>query len=122
MLLAHFLWEFTARGAAADETAFARALDHVLDVEVRDELRAMWSNPPDTQRRVLAAVAGNTARLYSSATRERVGGGRGGYIKQAASALLDAGELVADRSSASGYRLVDPLLALWVRDRRDRAG
>jgi len=122
MLLAHFLWELSARGTLVDEAVFARALDHVLDVEVSDELRAIWSNLPDTQRRVLAAVADNAAGLYSAATRERFGGGRGGYIKQAVKALVDAGELVADETSPTRYRLVDPLLALWIRDRRAHAG
>ena len=61
------------------------------------------------------------AGLYSATTQARVGGGRGGYLKQAVAELLDAGELADDASTATGYRLVDPLLALWVSEHRGDA-
>jgi len=118
MLLAHYLWEQTPAGERADEAEFAATLDHVLNVEVRDEFRVIWSSLHDTQRRVLAAVADNSSGLYSATTQARVGGGRGGYLKQAVHELLDAGELADDASTATGYRLVDPLLALWVSEHR----
>ncbi len=119
MLLAHFVWEKTPRGAVANEEAFAAALDQVMRVEVADELRAVWTRVSETQRRVLAAVSDDVAGLYSAATRARVGGARGGYLKQSVRALLDSGDLLEDPSTRTGNRLVDPLLALWVRGRAD---
>ncbi|MGO9975938.1 MAG: AAA family ATPase [Solirubrobacteraceae bacterium] len=122
MLLAHYLWERTAPGAVADESAFEAALEYVLGVELRDEFETLWSRLPDTQRRVLAAIADNLSGLYAASTQARVGGGRGGYLKTAATALLDSGELVARAGTATGYEVVDPLLALWVTERRTALG
>ena len=90
----------------------------MLDVEIRDEVRAIWAGLPDTQRRVLTAVADNSSGLYSSQTQAKVGGGRGGYLKQAVIELVDGGELVVDKSTATGYQLADPLLGIWVAGRR----
>ena len=51
--------------------------------------------------------------LYAAGTR-----GRGGSIGTALTALLDRGEVVADASTRTGHRVVDPLLALWLREGR----
>ncbi|MGH2908708.1 MAG: AAA family ATPase [Solirubrobacteraceae bacterium] len=117
MLLAHFLWEQTAAGGAADEEAFARAVDHVMTAEVADEMRAIWTKAPAGQKRVFAAVADDVAGLYATTTQERVGGSRGAAMQQAAHGLVDSGDLVKDGRTHTGYRLVDPLLARWVRAR-----
>lgn len=119
MLLAHFLWEETPAGAVADEEAFARALDRVMGSEVTDELRAVWTKAPAGQKRVLAAVADDLAGLYAATTHERVGGSRGAALQHAAQALEDSGDIVRDKRTQTGYRLVDPLLARWVRARAD---
>lgn len=114
ILLAHFLWEQVPPQGAGDEALFAAALDRVIEVEVRDELRAIWNPLPVSQRRVLVAIAENAAPLYSAANQRRFGGSRGGSLKAAVSKLVDAGE-VAEADTPSGYALVDPLLAYWVR-------
>lgn len=119
MLLAHFLWENTPAGGIADEEAFAQALDHVMNAEVGDELRATWTKAPAGQKRVLTAVAENVAGLYSATTQRRVGGSRGAAYQHAAQALVDSGDLVADDRTQTGYQLVDPLLARWIRGRAD---
>ena len=119
MLLAHFLWEQTPTGEVADEEAFARAVDHVMSSEVADELRAIWTKAPAGQKRVLAAVADDVGGLYAATTQERVGGSRGAALQHAARALVDTGDLVKDDRTHTGYRLVDPLLARWVRARAE---
>ncbi len=116
MQLAHFLWEQTPAAEVADEEAFARALDTVMN-EITDELRAVWTGVTDSQRRVMVAVAENLAGLHTAASQARVGGSRSGAPRKAAQALVDSGDLVADTRTRTGYRLVDPLLALWVRAR-----
>ena len=118
MLIAHFLWEHTPAGGEADEQVLAEVVDHLLDVEIRDELRAIWTGMSISQRRVLVAVADNSDSLYSAATRRKVGGARGGSLKTAATSLVDSGELVESRGTRTGYEVVDPLLAYWVRDGR----
>jgi hypothetical protein len=63
---------------------------------------------------VLVAIAENTAALYSAANQRQFGGSRGGSLKAAVGKLVDLGEVVG-ADTRSGYALVDPLLADWVR-------
>jgi len=111
MLLAHAIWERTPSGQAANEETCAAAEDAVAR-DVHDELRAIWTSLKPSQRRVLAAIAENTQRLYASDRRH--GGSRGGAVRSAARALEDRGEIVPDEVALTGYRVTDPLLARWV--------
>jgi hypothetical protein len=115
MLLAHMLWELTPAGAEATEEIWLSAYDEVMH-HVRDELRAAWTSLPTSQRRVLTAVAENREGLYAAGRRQ--GGSRGGAVLSAAEALRDRGDIVEARGTASGWRLVDPLLAAWVNEGR----
>ncbi len=115
MLLAHFIFERVPAGGQADASTFTDALDHVLAVEAGDELRAVWSGLTAGQRRALTAVAENETPLYGRAAQMRVGGARGGSVTTALRGLIDAGEVVADPTHPTGHRVVDPLLAHWVR-------
>jgi hypothetical protein len=117
MLLAHFLWEATPARAEASETTWAASLERVLTVEAADELRAAWSSLRSSERRAVLAIATGQAP-YARATQRRVGGSRGGAMEHAIRSLIDAGDLVEDARSGTGYRLVDPLLAHWVREGR----
>lgn len=92
-----------------------------MELESGAELRAIWDCLAATQRRVLTAIAENDARLFGRAAQARVGGSRGGGLKLALEALIDAGEIVVDPTTISGYRLVDPLLALWLRAGRPQS-
>jgi hypothetical protein len=111
MLLANALWDAVAPGETAVEEHWFTAYDRAM-AEVRDELRAIWTGLSTGQRRVLAAVADNREGLYAGGRRH--GGSRGGAVKSASSALLDLGEVREDRTAATGYRLVDPLLRQWI--------
>jgi hypothetical protein len=111
MLIAHALWNATPDGQVADASSFAAAYQAAL-AEVRDELRAIWSGLPAGQRRVLAAIAGQTGPLYS----RKGGGSGGGAVRQAVTALIAAGEVVRDPGQPTGHRVVDPLLAAWIND------
>jgi len=114
MLLAHFLWEATpARGEASGET-WASTLARVLDIEAAEELRSAWTAFNGGERRAMLAIAGGRPP-YSRATQRQVGGSRGGGMEHAIRSLLDAGALAEDPRAPAGYRIVDPLLAHWVR-------
>jgi hypothetical protein len=115
MLLAHVLWELTDEGEEVTEELWLSAFDEVMH-HVRDELRAAWSSLPTSQRRVLTAIAENREGLYAAGRRQ--GGSRGGAVRTAVEALRDRGEIAEDPSTASGWRLVDPLLATWVNEGR----
>lgn len=115
MLLAHVLWELTDEGEEVAEELWFSAFDEVMH-HVRDELRAAWSALPTSQRRSLTAIAGNSEGLYAAGRRQ--GGSRGGAVRTAVEALRDRGEIAEDPTTASGWRLVDPLLATWVNEGR----
>ena len=118
MLLAHALWERTPAGETANEDTWAAAEDAVAR-DVHDELRAIWTSLKPSQRRVLAAIAENTQRLYAADRRH--GGSRGGAVRSATKALEDRGEIIRDEQAATGYRVTDPMLARWVRAGRPEA-
>jgi uncharacterized protein len=115
MLLAHAIWELTPAGESATEETWLGAYEHVM-LQTGDELRAIWTGLPTSQRRALTAIAENSAALYSSG--RRYGGSRGGALRAAVQALLDRGEIVDDRTARTGYRLTDPFLAAWIADGR----
>lgn len=117
MLLAHFVWESTrARGTATEETWVA-ALDRVMTAEVSDELRATWTSLNSGERRAVLAIATGQPP-YARSTQRQVGGSRGGGMEHAIRALIDAGHLAEDPQAHTGYRIIDPLLAYWVREGR----
>jgi hypothetical protein len=118
MLLAHVIFERVSRGGQADAATFTDALDHVLNVEAGDELRALWSSLNAGQRRAITTIAENASPLYGQAAQARVGGTRGGATTTALRSLIDAGEVVQDKARPTGHRVVDPLLAYWVREGR----
>ena len=113
MLLAHELWTETPPGVVADEEVWAAALTNAL-AATREEAKTIWTHLSNAQRQVLVAVAKNRANLYSTAG----GASRGGSRQRAAEALEAAGEITADTDTRTGYRVVDPLLAEWLRDGR----
>lgn len=115
MLLAHVLWDLTPTGGEATQETWLTAYDRVMR-EVHDELRVSWAGLPASQRRVLTAVAEGSESIYSATRRH--GGSRGGAPRTALEALRDRGEIVDDPATETGYRLVDPLLAAWVRQGR----
>ncbi len=115
MLLAYVLWELTEEGEEATEETWLAAYDRVMR-EVRDELRAVWSGLPTSQRRALAAVAGGGEGVYAAG--RRYGGSRGGAVQKAVETLLDRGEIAEDSSRAVGFRIIDPLLAAWIAEGR----
>jgi uncharacterized protein len=112
MLLAYVLWELTEDGEEATEEIWLAAYDRVMH-EVRDELRAVWSGLPTSQRRALAAIAEKGGKGLYAAGR-RYGGSRGGAVQKAVETLLDRGEIAEDPASPTGVRIIDPLLAAWI--------
>jgi hypothetical protein len=117
MLLAHHLWRHTPPNGVADSDTFAAALASVGH-DVAGELAAVWSGLPATQQRVLTAIAENTAPLNGREVRARHGLPKTGANRKAVDALLAAGEIAADPEAITGHRVLDPLLAAWVRSGR----
>jgi uncharacterized protein len=118
MLLAHLLWERTPPGGTATAETWLAAYDRAMAVDVRDELRAIWTALSVSQRRALTAIALDEGPLYGRAAGRRQGGSRGGALQAAVRGLVDRGEVVEDPARRTGHRVVDPLLAAWVRGGR----
>ena len=97
-------------GALCGLTAAAAALGTA-------ELVSVFTGP---QSSPLVAVADNRAPLYSRAVALSTGSSRGGSLASAATKLRDAGELIKAKTQ-TGYELVDPLLAYWVRAGRQES-
>lgn len=91
------------------------AVLHSIGSEVSDEMEAVWRGLPATQQGVLAAVADDTGALFSASVLFDHGLRRGGGTSTALRALIDTGMVVRDDRRATRHRVVDPLLALWLR-------
>jgi hypothetical protein len=118
MLLAHHLWRHTGLGESADSDAWLQTLIAVGH-DLAGELTAVWSGLTATQQRILTAVAENAAPLHGREVRARHNLPKTGANLKAVAALIDAGELVPADGTVTGYRVVDPLLAVWLRGGRD---
>ena len=110
MLLAHLLWE-----QAGDHPATISDLRLTYDVAMRTvdlELRYLWDGLSANERRVLAAVASDLSP-YQAEARAMAGLASASSAQRAAQALLD--RAILERDETESLRIVDPLLARWVR-------
>ena len=112
MLLAHALWNAVPEGGRGDEETVASAVDRVM-AELVGEFTVVWSSLPNGQRRLLTLVADDLERPYSRSSSS--GGSKGSAVASSLASLVERGEIVKDATRRSGYRVVDPLLAAWVR-------
>lgn len=106
MLVAHALWDATGDEAGPEEWESARADSMEA---VNDELRTTWTSLTPRERQTLVAIASG-----ESAFSRRRGGG-GGSVTAALGRLEGEGAIVRE---GSYWRVVDPLLAEWVREGR----
>jgi len=113
MLLAHHLWEQTARGATADLETFDDAVS-AMDRETRERFERTWDDLAEktSQRKVLAALAASPDTLYNKRTLEAFGLEKGS-AEGAVTSLIDRGEVVR---TERGFVLVDPLFERWLRE------
>jgi hypothetical protein len=114
MLVAHHLWEQTARGSEADEETWARALSSVFR-ELQETFEFASANVPEGQRRVLGAVASGRGSLYGRDTLQRFQLTKSS-AQSGAAALLRRGDL--ERTDSGTLRLVDPLFEAWLAGER----
>ncbi len=112
MLLAHFLWERTARGGESDAAAWQEALRDAY-LELRDELGSIWDGLADSERRVLAAIAAGRGPM-SKGVLDELGLARS-TARDARDRLIDEGYA---RDEDEGLEIVDPLLSLWIANGR----
>jgi hypothetical protein len=115
MLLAHHLYTRTAAGSPAGIEDWVNALDAARR-EVEAEIEVLWESCTGLERRVLKVIAHRTVALTGREAAERFGLAKSGSIQVAVSRLAGDGHVVGDSSTRSGWRIVDPFLAAWLRD------
>jgi hypothetical protein len=115
MLLAHHLFSQTAAGAAAGVEEWAAAHDAALR-EARGEIHVVWESSSNLERKVLKVIAHRTVSLTGRDAEARFGLAKSGSTHSAVDRLFSEGHLVPDESTRSGWRVVDPFLAAWLRD------
>jgi uncharacterized protein len=112
MMLAHYLWERTSRGARADEGTWVAALDQAA-ADSAPLMRAIWKALTVNERRVSRALAVVSTPLYSEETAVAVGIKRTSIRKPLESLIANA-DVITD---GGGPRLTDPMFELWLRRR-----
>lgn len=112
MMLAHYVWQRTPRGAAADEGTWVRALDQAT-ADSAPLMRAIWRALTTNERRVARALAIVSTPLYSQETANAVGIKRASIRKALESLVANAD--VIDESGQP--RLTDPMFEQWLQSR-----
>jgi hypothetical protein len=111
MMLAHYLWQRTARGASADEASWVGALDQAA-TDSAPLMRAIWRNLTTNERRVARALAIVSTPLYSADTAAAVGITRTS-IGSAVESLLGNADAIS-AGAGERPRLTDPMFELWL--------
>jgi hypothetical protein len=112
MMLAHYLWDATPRGASADEGAWLKALERGLR-DTAKLMRAIWQALPANERRVARALAVLSTPLHSEDTAAAVGIKRSS-IGKALEGLYDKADVI---DLGGRPRLTDPMFELWLQRR-----
>jgi uncharacterized protein len=112
MMLAHYLWQRTPRGATADEGTWVSALDQA-SVDSAPLMRAIWRALTANERRMARAIAVTTTPLYGEETAVAVGIKRAS-IGRALESLVNNADVIQEDG---GHRLTDPMFELWLKDR-----
>ncbi|MDP9344771.1 MAG: hypothetical protein M3P44_03435 [Actinomycetota bacterium] len=115
MLLAHHLYELTGHGARADTDTWWMAFDRARR-EAHGEIQVLWESATELERRVLKVIAQRSIALGSREAESRFGLARGGSTRSAVDRLFADGHVIEDEATRTGWRVVDPFLAAWLRD------
>jgi len=117
MLLAHHLYENTKPRATATSDEWVAALAGATR-DATPEVQAAWDSWSNSERRLMAVVAGRTTPLQGRVAHERFGVNKTGGNQVTLERLERDGQVVADPTTATGWRIVDPLLELWLANDR----
>lgn len=115
MLLAHRLHERVKQGQSADLELWLDALEDARR-EALGEIQVLWGASSELERRVLKVVAHRTVPLGGREAEARFGLTKGGSATLAIERLVGDGHVVNDETTRTGWRIVDPFLATWLRD------
>ncbi len=117
MLLAHHLYEHTRPSATATSEEWVKAFagaTHDADPEVQ----AAWDSWNNSERRLMAVISERTTPLQGRLAHERYGVSKTGSNQGRVERLERDGHVVADKTTRTNWRVVDPLLELWLANGR----
>jgi hypothetical protein len=117
MLLAHHLYENTRPATTASSDEWVKAFADATR-DANPEVQAAWDSWNNSERRLMAVIAQRTMPLQGRAAQERYGISKTGGNRNTIDHLQGDGHIVADETTATGWRVVDPLLALWLANDR----
>jgi hypothetical protein len=112
MMLAHYLWQRTRPGTAADEGTWLSALDQAAE-DTAPLMRAIWKALTTNERRVARALAVAIGPLHSEETATAVGIKRSS-IGKALESLVANADVIREEGKP---RLTDPMFELYLRAR-----
>jgi hypothetical protein len=121
MLLAHHLFTHTPHKSTADSETWASALTEACR-EVDPEIQTSWAALSTTAQRMLAVIADGTIPLNGRQAEERYGLRKSGANRKTLQQLADDAHIAPHAGAATRWRVVDPLLALWLRNGRSWPG
>lgn len=114
MLLAHHLYERLKAGKRADVETWMDAFVAARR-EAQGEIEVLWESCTSLERRALKVIAQRTIALGGRDADRRYGLSKGGSAHTAVERLFREGHLIEDPSTRTGWRIVDPFLAHWLR-------
>jgi hypothetical protein len=114
MLLAHHLYTQLEPGERAGIEQWTAAHEAARR-EAEGEVEVLWESSSSLERRVLKVIAHRTVALTGREAAARFGLPKSGSTQVAVERLVAEGHLVKDREARSGWRVVDPFLAAWLR-------
>jgi hypothetical protein len=115
MLLAHHVYRRTAAGATAGIETWTDAYEAARR-EAAGEIQVLWEGATSLERRVLKVIAHRDVPLAGHEAVRRFGLPRSGSTATTVGRLAGEGHLIADASTRSNWRVVDPFLGAWLRD------
>jgi uncharacterized protein len=117
MLLAHHLYEHTRSGATATSDEWIEAFTAATR-DADPEVQAAWDSWNNSERRLMAVISERSTPLQGRVARERYGVSKTGSNHGTVERLEREGHVLADETTATGWRVVDPLLELWLANGR----
>jgi hypothetical protein len=115
MLLAHHLYERVRHGQTAGIEIWLDALAAARR-ETQGEIQVLWESASELERRVLKVIAHRAVALTGREAEARFGLAKSGSTKVAVERLFADGHITEDSATRTGWRVVDPFLATWLRE------
>jgi hypothetical protein len=112
MMLAHYVWQRTRPGSAADEGTWLEALDQAAQ-DTAPLMRTIWKALTTNERRVARALGVGIGPLYGEETAAAVGIKRSS-IGKAVESLTANADVIREGAAP---RLTDPMFELWLKSR-----